>query len=746
MANGIDVKMGVSGLSQFRQAMNQGQQSVKTFEAALKLNEKQLKATGDREIYMQQKSKLLQQQINAQNSVIKAAEQALAAMTKNGVDPSSKAYQQMQQRLLTARSALLDMHGELTAVGQEAQEASRRADQLSDSLSGVNSLSFEGVLNGIGKITDGMAAAGRRITELMRDVWDSVTMAASWADNENTLAAMYGIDVETLQRMQGASRTIDTSVEAIIKSRQRLKQNMVSETQEIADSFIKLGVDTGRLGGQLRERRDFRDWEDVFWDVGDALLHYNDEVERDVLAQQLLGRSWMELMPLFKAGREEYENTLADQSIVTQENVDKLNALDDALQKLDQDYQATKNTILAELAPAFTMVGSTVSDLIRQFNEYLQTAEGQEKLAAMGEAVTNLFSGLSDVDFGVAVDTATNILTGVTDALQWIVDNKDSVVTAIEAIGGVFLGLEAAKGLGTLAELVITLRNLVNGESGAGGTGIGGSLASIAASLATIAPYAAGLAALLTPAGTATDDWDVLYDKQGNVTAAGRAEGLPATAEEYGALSNAQLELLVSEQVQKKMMNALSGYMYWLSGADFFDYTKDEIRQRGTANKGFTEDQLALLTSLYDAMDQLTAGMNKNDIPNAIDIPSFMLEYGVRVTEEGLVVETTPTLPDDAASSLQQALDAMALSVPVVPDLSSVAVGHANGLPFVPFDGYIAALHKGERVVPANQNSTYTANSNLYVESMYMNSGTDAQALAAAMAAENRRIRAGFGS
>ena len=61
-------------------------------------------------------------------------------------------------------------------------------------------------------------------------------------------------------------------------------------------------------------------------------------------------------------------------------------------------------------------------------------------------------------------------------------------------------------------------------------------------------------------------------------------------------------------------------------------------------------------------------------------------------------------------------------------------------------NGYIAALHKGERIVPANQNKSYSANSNLYVEKMYMNNGQDAQGLAAAMAAENRRIRAGFGS
>ena len=47
MAGGVNVKMGVSGVAQFKQAMKQAQTSVKTLDAELKLNEKQFQATGD---------------------------------------------------------------------------------------------------------------------------------------------------------------------------------------------------------------------------------------------------------------------------------------------------------------------------------------------------------------------------------------------------------------------------------------------------------------------------------------------------------------------------------------------------------------------------------------------------------------------------------------------------------------------------------------------------------------------------
>jgi hypothetical protein len=126
----------------------------------------------------------------------------------------------------------------------------------------------------------------------------------------------------------------------------------------------------------------------------------------------------------------------------------------------------------------------------------------------------------------------------------------------------------------------------------------------------------------------------------------------------------------------------------------------------------------------------------------------------------GLTIDTEPVLQEGWHTELQEEVNqGEPVHVKALLDYlyhggaggggshGQVQMIHANGLPYVPFDGMPAILHKGERVLTARENAKYyNANSNLYVESMYMNNGMDAQALISAMNAQQRRTAAGFGS
>ena len=769
--------MGVTGISQFKSGMQQAQQSVKTLDAELKLQEKQLQLTGDKETFMVQRTATLNKQIQEQQKIVKAAEQALQTMSKNGVDPASQSYQKMEAEMLKAKAAMVGMQADMQFVAVRADEITTKSDKMSDSLNSINKkVSFDAVLGGIGKITDGMEAAARKIAAIASDVFSTMAAAASWADDENTLAAMYGIDVETLQRMQGASRTIDTSVEAIIKSQQKLKQNMASNSKEISAAFQQLGVSVGYVAGKSGEIRVFRDWEDVFWDAGEALLNYNDEIERDVIAQKIFGKSWMELMPLFRAGREEYEKTLADQSVVTEENVNKLNELDDALQKLDQDYQATKRTILAELAPAFTAVADAVSGLIRQFNEYLQTDEGKEKLSELSSAVTELFSGLTNVDFGQALDVAKGVLDGIVGALSWIADHWKEVETGIKGIGYAFLTLKAAEVVGTLANAANGLKTLLKGGasaagSAAAGTGLFGAIGSGLKWLGAKALPIVGGAALglsvgnaiegrgFTPvAKTADDQWDSLYDPAGNVTAAGRANGLPATWAEYQLQADKEAEAFYQAQQAKKAAQSMIEGIYGeiiravdeydprtnpdMNTSDYFDTVLYPKILQAAAMYGMSEDEAG---GIADDFYNRWIDMWYSNWPGTSSDLVENMKKALDANGNGLQLPVEPTLPENAAQLLSDKIGAVKVPVDLVwPD--GIDGSNANGLPFVPYDGYISLLHKGERGAPANQNKNYNVYNNTYFDRTQVSGGVDADGLAARIVTAQKRALSAVGS
>ena len=69
---------------------------------------------------------------------------------------------------------------------------------------------------------------------------------------------------------------------------------------------------------------------------------------------------------------------------------------------------------------------------------------------------------------------------------------------------------------------------------------------------------------------------------------------------------------------------------------------------------------------------------------------------------------------------------------------------HANGLFSVPWDGYPAILHRGERVMTASENRRYTMNN--YFGNVNLNNGLEIEALTESIDRRNRRQMAGFGA
>lgn len=461
----MKMKFALEGEQKYRQAMKDAANAMKVLNSESKLATAQFKQSGDAEKYASQQAEILEKKIAEQEKAVKAAQDALKELAEKGYEANSTQVQRWQVKLNGAQAELAKMQTELASVTAQSGEATTATDELSGSLDHLDKTSsIEAVANGVGKITTGLEAAISKAKDLAKEIASQMKEAAAWADELATTAAMYEMSPEELQRMRYTADLIDTNVETIISSQQKLSKNMLSDSKDVMAAFAQLGVVTTRYGLG-------RDLADVFWETGEALMKMDEGADKNALAMTIFGKSWRELIPLFTAGRQKYEETMAAQQVVSQENVDKLGALDDAIQNLENRYEVLKETILASLAPAFTTLADAVTKLMEQFNAYLETDEGKEAMQALGEAVTALFTDITNIKFSEALNTAQELIGKFVDSLEWIKDNHSTVTTAIGGIVAAWGALKVTAGISTLLQLVNGLKGLGNGAGAAAAAG-----------------------------------------------------------------------------------------------------------------------------------------------------------------------------------------------------------------------------------------------------------------------------------
>lgn len=731
-------KMSVD-ISAFKQGMQEATARVKTLDAEMKKAEAQFKNTGDAEAYMTQKAQTLQEKIKAQKDAVANLEKAMKAMKDNGVSETSAQYQKLAERLATAQAAMIETTTELNNLGQSEQTAARGADQLTQSVNGIGKkISLDQVISGINTITGGMEKAAGKAVDLGKALWENVMDSARWADDTATMALMYGVDLDTFLRVQKlVAEGMDTSVEAILNSQARLKKNIGGGSDSITKTMQELGVSMTKLedtGGGILEFVP-KDADTVFWEVGRAIMNLGDEFEKESKAQELFGKGWKELVPLFSQfkNQEEYNKALQQTTVNTEEEVSKLAELNDAVGKLQSNFDVLENKVMAGLAPGLTAASNALSGLLDNLIEYLNTPAGQEALTKMSDAVAGLFEDLGKIDPEQVVEGFSKVFGDIVSGITWLDENKETLKNVLTVIVG---GWGAAK----LTGGVLQLKKLVDGIMGlAGGTGAAQAAGRAAGSawgtgvangIMSAAPWLLGLYTLLKPGDTGNND---IVDKNGNLTAEAEAYG-------YKKDQNGEVYQDRTAVVEKAAQDAWDLYR-----TNSFDKAAmEQLRSTILNDNAFQQ----LVQQMYGASG--AAGWRGVE---DLDLSEWIKQFGAPE------VEVDPVAPEDAAAQISEQIGTVAVPVVMVPT-SGEGTGrirtprgwitpdgsHVNGLPFAPFDGYIAELHRGERIVPARENVSRNFSSNLYIESMYMNNGTDAQALAQSIAAANRRSMAGYGS
>lgn len=475
MPKEIKTTIAVDGEAAFKRAINEANTSLKNMGTQLTLAQAQFKKDGDAMKLMETRSKALKGEIDQQENIVKALEKAVEDSSKAYGENSEKT-EKWQAELNRAKAKLVNLQNELTLNeqgldrnGKAFDDSSQKAADYQATLQTIGkNVSFQTVTEGIKGITGTIESAIKKVFNFAKAIRETFADAGEWADNLMTDATKYGMDVETLQRWQNAADLIDTPVETIINARDKMSKKMKGGWKDgKLDMWQVLGIDlrdaeTGKL----------RDKMDIMWELGETLLHISDMQERgstnldaEALSMEVFGKSWRELLPLFKAGRAEWEKTVAEQDVVSEQRVKALGELDDANQALENSWDVTKYSFLAELAPTVTEVTNAVTEMLKAFNEWMDTDEGKQAMQDLSGAIQELFSGLTDIKFSDVINTVKDAINSIKDVLVWLSEKKETIYDTLKYIAAGFGLLKVSETVLKFLQLKNGLNDLVTGAA-----------------------------------------------------------------------------------------------------------------------------------------------------------------------------------------------------------------------------------------------------------------------------------------
>lgn len=241
--------------------------------------------------------------------------------------------------------------------------------------------------------------------------------AAKTADDLNTLAKQYGVTTAQIQKMNFAQDTIDVSTEDMLASMAKLTKQMGAESAV----FDQLGVSITDMSGNYRSA------EDVWYDTLEALSKITNETERDIIAQELFGKSAAELAGIIDDGGAALR-AMGDEAesmglILSQDALDSANQFNDAIDRLkataSQAFLEAGASLAESLIPALESLVENVSAVITWFGD----------LDGSTQTLILVFAGLV-----AAISPVAALISGISTVLMFLTGPIGIVVLAISTL------------------------------------------------------------------------------------------------------------------------------------------------------------------------------------------------------------------------------------------------------------------------------------------------------------------------
>jgi len=313
---------------------------------------------------------------------------------------------------LTIR-AKVDGTNEVNALNAALGNTSKQATNAAGAFGKLGQVTGK-ITAGFGSLIPAAALAG--LTAIAKRTIDA-------ADNLNDLSQRTGVAVESLSRFGNAAADSGSSVDEVAKAMSRLAKGVVDPASSASEALNRIGISAVDTNGKVKSL------DEIMLSISDVFAKLPDGAQKAALAQELFGKSGVNLIPLLNQGREALSQYSATIDTELAQASDKFN---DTLNAIGIALAGPFSKAVTALLPAITSIAEALVGLIQGFSNLPEPL--QSAILIFGGLVT-AFAALAP-----AISAVISIITAIGPVIGTVVGALTGSGGLLAAIAAVFSG------------------------------------------------------------------------------------------------------------------------------------------------------------------------------------------------------------------------------------------------------------------------------------------------------------------
>lgn len=345
--------------------------------------------------------------------MLKDAQTDVAAAMKRG-DIGTEEYIAFQGEIVKTEKRLKDLGDTSEDTGNEMQESGDKANGFGDKLK-------NGLAAAAKAAAVAVAAMGTATVAAVKGLMDATSATAEYGDQIDKQSQKLGMSAQAYQEWDFIMQHAGSDVDKMGTSMKKLADAVQQPTKESTAAFEKLGI-------SIEDAKNLSQ-EDLFAKTITALQGLESGTERTALANDLLGKSAMDLGALLNMSAGETEAMRQEVhdlgAVMSDDAVEAAAAYQDSLQNMKTAIGGIKNRIGADFMPS----------VIQMMNSITQIASGNMDAFQGLEIGFNRFvdniSDLADKIFAAAEKIIPSVVNAIVRNLPKLVQGAIKIIKAL---------------------------------------------------------------------------------------------------------------------------------------------------------------------------------------------------------------------------------------------------------------------------------------------------------------------------